>query len=82
MRSAGAGQWDLGVVQANAPDTDPTATLDSLRRTEDRLPHQIETERQWLLSQGESLVVVGDVSPALAELVVAARQSLKRYSSR
>jgi hypothetical protein len=61
-------QWDVGVVQADALGADPAATLEALERLQLRLPEQIESEACWLLSQGEPILVLGDVPPSAALL--------------
>ena len=61
-------RWDVGMVQSDALGTDPAATLDALDRLEQALPQQLDAESAWLASQGEPVVVVGDVPPAAAAL--------------
>ncbi|MFO8238719.1 MAG: hypothetical protein R6U00_10835 [Prochlorococcaceae cyanobacterium] len=61
-------QWDVGVLQADALGSDPQATLLALEALERRLPAQLERELAWLRSQGEPVLVLGDVPPAAALL--------------
>jgi hypothetical protein len=61
-------RWDVGVVQANALQTDPKGTLHALTQLELELPAQLEREAIWLLSQNEPVVIVADVPPAAALL--------------
>lgn len=65
-------QWDVGVMQADALDSDPAATLTALEALEARLPAQIAREAAWLQGQrhdpSEPILVLGDVPPAAARL--------------
>lgn len=58
--------WDVGMVQADALGSDPTATLGELELLEQRLPGQIEAEVAWLRAQAEPVLVLADVPPAAA----------------
>lgn len=61
-------QWDVGMVQADALGVDCAATLSALDQLEQRLPHLIEAEANWLASQGQPVLIVGDIPPAAAAL--------------
>ncbi len=64
-------RWDVGVVQANALEVDPQATLRQLEALEASLPNQIEAELAWLERQGLPVLVLADVPPPAA--LIAAR---------
>ena len=64
-------RWDVGVVQADALGADQGATLEALAVLERQLFGQISQEATWLASQGEPLLVLGDVPPAAAALAQA-----------
>ena len=61
-------QWDVGMVQADALGVDCAATLSALDQLEQRMPHLIEVEVNWLASQGQPVLIVGDIPPAAAAL--------------
>jgi hypothetical protein len=61
-------QWDVGVLQADALDSDPAATLLALEQLEQRLPEQLASEQAWLVEQNEPVLVLADVPPAAALL--------------
>ncbi len=61
-------QWDVGMVQADALGVNLTATLTALDQLEHRLPALIEAEAIWLASQGQPVLVLGDIPPAAAAL--------------
>ena len=61
-------QWDVGMVQADALGVDCAATLSALDQLEQRLPALIEAEASWLASQGQPVLVLGDIPPAAAAL--------------
>ena len=63
--------WDVGMVQADALSVDGAATLVALAELERRLPDQIAGEVAWLRSQGEPVLVLGDVPPAAARVAAA-----------
>jgi hypothetical protein len=64
--------WDVGTVQANALSVDAAATLMALAELEQRLPAQIEAEAAWLAAQEGPALLLGDVTPAAAQLAEAA----------
>lgn len=59
-------RWDVGVVQANALEVDPQATLRQLEALDASLPAQIEAEVAWLRRQELPVLVLADVPPAAA----------------
>ena len=61
-------QWDVGMVQADALGVDQAATLGALDQLAQRLPALIEAEAQWLTSQGQPVLILGDIPPAAAAL--------------
>ena len=61
-------QWDVGMVQADALGVNRAATLTALDQLEQRLPALIEAEAIWLASQGQPVLVLGDIPPAAAAL--------------
>ena len=61
-------RWDVGVIQADALGADGPATLNAHEKLERDLPAQLEREVAWIRSQGEPLLLLGDVPPAAAEL--------------
>ena len=61
-------RWDVGMVQADALGSDPTATLKALAALDLALPKLIDEEARWIAAQGTSPVVLGDVPPAAADL--------------
>ena len=54
-------QWDVGMVQADALGVDCAATLRALDELEQRLPALIEAEALWLASQGQPVLIIGDI---------------------
>ncbi|QEY31664.1 hypothetical protein EVJ50_04790 [Synechococcus sp. RSCCF101] len=61
-------RWDVGVIQADALDSDPGATLSAIQDLGEHLPSQLAEEQLWLQQQNEPVLVVGDVAPAAADL--------------
>ena len=61
-------QWDVGMVQADALGVDSAATLSALDQLEQRLPALIDAEASWLKSQGQPVLILGDIPPAAAAL--------------
>ena len=61
-------QWDVGMVQADALGVDCAATLSALDQLEQRLPAFIEAEAVWMASQGQPVLIIGDIPPAAAAL--------------
>jgi hypothetical protein len=61
-------RWDVGVIQADALQVDPQATLVALEQLERELPERIEAEAAWLAAQSEPVLVLADVPPAAALL--------------
>lgn len=64
-------RWDVGMVQANALEVDPQATLAALSRLDAELPARLSAEAAWLRQQGEPVLVLADVPPAAAQLAAA-----------
>lgn len=63
--------WDVGMVQANALEVDPGATVQALARLDRELDARIAEEVAWLQRQGEPLLVLGDVPPPAARIAAA-----------
>jgi hypothetical protein len=61
-------RWDVGVLQADALDLDPRATLSALEVLETQLPEQVEREALWLESQPSRPLIVADVPPSAVRL--------------
>jgi hypothetical protein len=61
-------RWDVGVVQADALDLDPAATLQALEELDDQLPEQVEREALWLEGQPNRPLILADVPPSAARL--------------
>ena len=61
-------QWDVGMVQADALGVNRAATLTALKQLEQTLPSLIEAEASWLRSQGQPVLILGDIPPAAAAL--------------
>ena len=61
-------QWDVGMVQADALGVNQAATLGALDQLAQRLPALIEAEAQWLTSQRQPVMILGDIPPAAAAL--------------
>ena len=61
-------QWDVGMVQADALGVNRAATLTALDALEHRLPMLIEKEARWLESQGQPVLILGDIPPAATTL--------------
>ena len=61
-------RWDVGVIQADALGADGPATLAALAALDHDLPDQLEREAAWIRSQGEPVLLLGDVPPAAADL--------------
>jgi hypothetical protein len=64
-------RWDVGMVQADALDSDPPATLVALDQLEEALPQQLAEEAHWIRAQGQPVLVLADVPPAAARLAAA-----------
>ena len=64
-------RWDVGMVQADALGSDPSATLIALAELDARLPEQIQSEVSWLREQGLPVLILGDIPPAAALLAEA-----------
>ena len=64
-------RWDVGMVQADALGSDPSATLIALAELDARLPGQIQSEARWIREQGLPVLILGDIPPAAAELAAA-----------
>ena len=64
-------RWDVGMVQADALEVDPTATLMALEALEMELEARISAEVAWLRSQRQPLLVLGDVPPPAARIAAA-----------
>ena len=61
-------RWDVGMVQADALGSDPSATLIALAELDARLPGQIQSEARWIRKQGLPVLILGDIPPAAAQL--------------
>lgn len=61
-------RWDVGMVQADALGSDPTATLVALDHLNQQLPDQLRAEAEWIRSCGRPTLVLGDIPPAAAAL--------------
>jgi hypothetical protein len=61
-------QWDVGVVQADALDTDGPGTLAALKVLDRELPGRLAQEAAWLMAQAEPALVLADVPPSAALL--------------
>ena len=61
-------QWDVGMGQADALGVDSAATLSALDQLVQRLPTLIDDEASWLMSQGQPVLILGDIPPAAAAL--------------
>lgn len=61
-------RWDIGMLQSNALDLDPPATLAALEALETALPAQVEEEAAWLSSQASRPLILADVPPSAARL--------------
>lgn len=64
-------RWDVGMVQADALDVDPAATLDALEQLDRELDARIAAEVAWLQSQRQPLLLLGDVPPPAARIATA-----------
>lgn len=64
-------RWDVGMVQADALDVDPAATLAALEQLDGDLDVRISAEAAWLRSQRQPLLVLGDVPPPAARIAAA-----------
>jgi hypothetical protein len=64
-------RWDVGMVQADALEVDPKATLVALAQLDRELDSRIATEVAWLQSQRQPLLVLGDVPPPAARIAAA-----------
>ena len=64
-------RWDVGMVQADALGSDPSATLIALAELDARLPEQVQAEASWIRAQGRPVLILGDIPPAAAELAAA-----------
>ena len=61
-------RWDVGMVQADALGVDRSQTLAALSDLETALPDQLMGEVEWLRAQTDSVLILGDIPPAAAEL--------------
>lgn len=61
-------RWDVGMVQANALEVDPEATLAALEQLDRELDARIAAEVSWLQAQAQPLLVLGDVPPPAARI--------------
>jgi hypothetical protein len=61
-------RWDVGVLQADALNLDPQATLAALEALDTELPDQVEREARWLEGQPCRPLIVADVPPSAARL--------------
>jgi hypothetical protein len=61
-------RWDVGMVQADALGVDRSQTLAALRDLETALPDQLMGEVEWLRAQADTVLILGDIPPAAAEL--------------
>jgi len=61
-------QWDVGMLQADALGSDPSATLKALRDLEDDLPRRLNQEVAWITRQDRPVLVIGDIPPVAAAL--------------
>ena len=61
-------RWDVGMVQSDALSCDQAATLAALDQLERSLPGSLDQEVAWIEAQGLSVVVLGDIPPAIARL--------------
>ena len=61
-------RWDVGMVQADALGVDRSQTLAALGELERALPDQLVREVEWLRAQADSVLILGDIPPAAAEL--------------
>ena len=61
-------RWDVGMVQADALEVDPEATLVALEALDAELEARISAETDWLRRQRQPVLVLGDVPPAAALL--------------
>ena len=61
-------RWDIGIRQGNAFDLDLDETLNDLQKLEESLPGIIDSEVNWIKSQKEATIVLGDIPPAAARL--------------
>ncbi len=64
-------RWDVGMVQADALGSDPSATLIALAELDARLSEQVQAEASWIRTQGRPVLILGDIPPAAAELAAA-----------
>ena len=69
-------RWDVGMVQADALGSDPSATLIALAELDARLPGQIQSEARWIREQGLPVLILGDIPPAAAQLAEAVEAPL------
>ena len=61
-------RWDVGMIQADALGSDPSATLEALDQLSHTLPEQIRREAAWIRSSGRPCLVLGDIPPSAATL--------------
>ena len=64
-------RWDVGMVQADALGSDPSATLTTLAELDARLSGEIQSEARWIREQGLPVLILGDIPPAAAQLAAA-----------
>ena len=56
-------RWDVGMVQADALGSDPSATLIALAELDARLPEQVQAEASWIRAQGRPVLILGTFPP-------------------
>lgn len=61
-------RWDVGMVQADALEVDPAATVTALAQLDADLDARLEAEVAWLRSQNLPVLVLGDVPPPAARI--------------
>ena len=61
-------RWDVGVIQADALASDPSATLHALAQLDEHLPDLLRREVDWIRSWREPTLLLADVPPAAAQL--------------
>lgn len=64
-------RWDVGMVQADALEVDPEATLVALEALDAELEARISAETDWLRRQRQPVLVLGDVPPPAARIAAA-----------
>jgi hypothetical protein len=61
-------RWDVGMVQADALEVDPLATLVALEQLDIDLEQRLASEVAWLQEQRQPVLVLGDVPPPAARI--------------